>query len=59
MDQNDNDKNKVNEVREYINSLNKFTKSITYHEHKTNIGLAQSIILVSPKFQSSTKILLF
>ena len=46
---NDNDKNKVNEVREYL-SLNKFTKSITYHEHKTNIGLAQSIIL-KPKFQ--------
>ena len=52
---NDDDKDKVSKVREYINSLDKFTKSITYHEHKTNIGLAQSIIFGITKVSKQYK----
>lgn len=52
---NDYDKDKVTKVREYINSLDKFTKSITYHEHETNIGLAQSIIFGITKVSKQYK----
>lgn len=41
---NRNDILKVNEVREYIKSIKKFTKNVTIYEHENNLGLANSII---------------
>ena len=38
------DNAKVLEVREYINSLENFSKTLHIHEHEENIGLANSII---------------
>ena len=38
------DPDKVLEVREYINSLENFSKTLHIHEHEENIGLANSII---------------
>ena len=41
---NRNDTLKVNEVRDYIKSIKKFTKNVTFYEHEKNLGLANSII---------------
>lgn len=38
------DRIKVEEVRNYINNIKKFTKTISYIEHKSNIGLKNSVI---------------
>ncbi len=46
---------KVNEVREYIKSLSKFTKSITFYEHEKNLGLANSIIFGVNKISKKYK----
>jgi hypothetical protein len=40
-----NDTFKVNEVREYLKTIKKFAKSVSYYEQKINIGLAESITI--------------
>ena len=46
---------KVNEVREYLKSLKKFTKSISFYEHDKNLGLANSIIFGINKISKKYK----
>ena len=46
---------KVKEVREYLKSLSKFTKSISFYEHDKNLGLANSIIFGVNKISKKYK----
>ena len=46
---------KVKEVREYLKSLKKFTKSISFYEHDKNLGLANSIIFGINKISKKYK----